>query len=264
MDWEYPGLVAGGIKHRPEDTQRFTLVMKSLREHMDQFKPGLILTFASAGWQRYYEHIETLEVMKYADFMNVMTYDQVGGNSTYTSHHTALGRIDHEDLEGYPLLDYFESKKEEIGSLGYSLDPKSTEKIIDYVLDLGVDPQKILIGGAFYGRSWKGVSPEGNGLYQPNVEIHIGWCSYARIRSEFEGKNGFVRYWDPVAKAPYLYNATDSIFMSYDDPESLRLKTQYAIDKKLGGIMFWQLSDDTKEENSLLDAIDEVASKLSR
>ena len=187
--------------------------------------------------------------------MNVMAYDQVGGNSTYTSHHTAPGRIENEDLEGYPLLDYFESKKEEIGKLGYNLDPKSAEKIIDYVIEQGVDPKKILIGGAFYGRSWKGVPPEGNGLYQPNVKIDIGWCSYSRIRADYEEKNGYTRYWDPIAKAPYLYNSQDSIFMSYEDTVSIRLKTEYAADKGLGGIMFWQLSDDTKEEHSLLDAI---------
>ena len=258
MDWEYPGLEAGGIKYRPEDTQRFTLVMKALREHLDTLDREIIITFAAAGWQRYYEHIETLEVMKYVDYINIMTYDQIGGNSDYTGHHTALGRINMEDLEGYPLLAYMQSKKEDMARMGYAFEPRSTEKIVDYVIGLGVDPKKILIGGAFYGRSWKGVPPDGNGLYQPNVKIHIGWCSYSRIRSEFENKNGFARYWDPIAKAPYLYNPADSIFMSYDDTLSVKLKTQYAIDKKLGGIMFWQLSDDTQEENSLLDAIDKA------
>ena len=62
-----------------------------------------------------------------------------------------------------------------------------------------------------------------------------------------------------MAKAPYLYNPADSIFISYDDPTSMKLKTEYAIQKKLGGIMFWQLGNDTKEENSLVDAIYEAA-----
>ena len=67
-------------------------------------------------------------------------------------------------------------------------------------------------------------------------------------------KNGFKRFWDPIAKAPYLYNATDSLFISYDDPESVTLKTKYAKESGLGGIMFWQLTNDVKE-NGLLDAI---------
>lgn len=259
MDWEYPGMKAGGIKHRPEDTQRFTLLMKSLREHLDSMDSKKILTFASAGWKRYYETIETLEVMKYVDYMNIMTYDQVSGNANFTGHHTALGSLEIEDLEGYPILDFMETRKEEMAKVGMKFEPRSTEKIVDYVIGLGVDPAKILIGGAFYGRSWKGVPPEGNGLHQTNVEIHIGWCPYSLIRSEYESKNGYIRHWDPVAKAPYLYNPADSIFMSYDDTLSVKLKTQYAKEKKLGGIMFWQLSDDTKEENSLLNAIHKAA-----
>jgi len=68
-----------------------------------------------------------------------------------------------------------------------------------------------------------------------------------------------VRYWDEEAQAPYLYNATDSIMVSYDDTVSVRLKTEYAMAKGLGGIMFWQLGNDTKEAGSLLDAIDQAA-----
>jgi chitinase len=258
MDWEYPGINNGVIKYRPEDTQRFTLLMKSLREHIDELNPDLLLTFAAAGWEKYYEHIETLEVMNYADFINIMTYDQVGGYATHTAHHTALGRIEMDDLEGYPLYDYMDSLNMVTTGLGDDFLPKSTEKIIDYVIDLGVDPEKILLGAAFYGRSWKGVKPVKNGLYQPDVQIDIGWCSYSTIRAEYENKNGFIRYWDSTANAPYLYNDRDSIFMSYDDTLSVKLKTNYARDKGLAGIMFWQLSDDTREENGLLDAIDKT------
>ena len=262
MDWEYPGIDNGVIKYRPEDTQRFTLVMKSLREHMDELNPALLLTFAAAGWKEYYKHIETLEVMGYADFINIMTYDQVGGHSTYTAHHTPLGRIEKEDLKGYPIFEFIDPQNKETKDARYDIDPGSTEKIVDYVIDLGVDPGKILIGAAFYGRSWKGVGPEKNGLYQPNVEIDIGWCSYSRIREHYENKNGFKRYWDDVAKAPYLYSSQDSIFMSYDDTLSVKLKTHYAYDRGLGGIMFWQLSDDTREETSLLNAIDQTVNAL--
>jgi len=262
MDWEYPGLEAAGIKHRPEDTQRFTLVMKAIREKFNTIDREIILTFAAAGWKRYYEHIETTEVMKYADYINIMTYDQVSGNSKYTGHHTALGLITSDDIKGTPLYGFMEENKGEIDELGYRYEPRSAEKILDYVIGLGVDPARIIIGAAFYGRSWKGVPPENNGLYQTNQGVHTGWGSYAHIRAELENKSGYVRYWDPVAKAPWLYNAADSIFITYDDTASVRLKTEYAVEKKLGGIMFWQLSDDTKEEKSLLDAIYHASQKV--
>ena len=214
------------------------------------------LTFASAGWKPYYDKIEIEEVMKYVDYMNVMTYDQIIATSPYTGHHTALGWIKKEDVAEYPYGEYMASRDEEmIEKRGYAWEPQSAEKIVAFCIDLGVKPEQIVIGGAFYGRAWKGVHPDKNGLYQPNGGPHIGWSGYSQIRSEFEGKNGYQRFWDPIAKAPFLYNAADSIFISYDDTVSVRLKTTYAIDQKLGGIMFWQLGNDTKEENSLLDAI---------
>ena len=87
-----------------------------------------------------------------------------------------------------------------------------------------------------------------------NKGVWPGRARYANIRESMEDKNGFVRYWDTIAKAPYLYNASDSIFISYEDTVSVRLKTRYAIDKGMGGIMFWQLVGDA-EKDGLVDAI---------
>lgn len=77
---------------------------------------------------------------------------------------------------------------------------------------------------------------------------------YANIRESMEDKNGFARYWDTIAKAPYLYNEADSVFISYEDTVSIRLKTRYVIDKGMAGIMFWQLVGDA-EKDGLVDAI---------
>lgn len=75
-----------------------------------------------------------------------------------------------------------------------------------------------------------------------------------------EGKGGFERFWDDRAKAPYLYHSKDSIFITYEDTVSVRLKTQYAIENGLGGIMFWQLGSDASEDG-LVDAIFREKSK---
>ncbi|MDN5210901.1 glycoside hydrolase family 18 protein [Fulvivirgaceae bacterium BMA12] len=259
IDWEYPGIPAAGTKHRKEDKQNFTLLMKALREEMNKLDRPQTLTFAAAGWKRYYDNIEITEVMKYVDYINVMTYDQIGANSPYTGHHTALGLIKEEDIAKYPYGAFMESRKEAMAKRGYRWEPRSVEKIVAFCLEAGVKREQIVIGGAFYGRAWKGVHPDKNGLYQRNGGSYIGWSAYHQIREKYEGKNGFQRHWDPVAKAPFLFNATDSIFISYDDTASVGLKTKYALDQKLGGIMFWELSNDTKEENSLLDAIYEAA-----
>ena len=249
IDWEYPGMLGNNNPYLPEDRENFTALMRELREVMDGTGKKLVLTFASAGWENYYKHVELLEVMKYVDYMNIMTYDNVGGGTPYTAHHTNLGWVKPSDLEGTPALSITEE-------IGYDLEPRSAEKIISFCMEKGVDPAQIVIGGAFYGKGWKGVPPANNGLYQPNEGT---WRNvpYAMIAEEYENKNGFIKYWDPIAKAPYLYNTEEKLFLSYEDRQSIKLKTEYAIKSGLGGIMFWQLRGDA-EDNGLLNAIYDV------
>lgn len=261
IDWEYPAIPAAGTGARPEDKQNFTLLMKELREALDTLQREQTLTFASAGWKPYYKNVELLKVMEHVDYMNIMTYDQVGSNSPYTGHHTALGYITEKDIKGTPAWDHMNERKEELKKRGLTFDPRSAERIVEYCIEQGVEPEKIVIGAAFYGRAWKGVPPKNNGLYQNNSGAHIGWSAYKQIREEFEPDSAYKRYWDPVAQAPYLYNARDSIFISYDDSVSVRKKTEYALNKKIGGIMFWQLGNDTKDPNSLLKAIFDASQK---
>jgi chitinase len=46
--------------------------------------------------------------------------------------------------------------------------------------------------------------------------------------------------WDSQAQAPYLWNKDTRTFISYDDPQSLRLKCGYIREHGLGGAMFWE------------------------
>jgi chitinase len=247
IDWEYPGMEGNGNPFIPEDKENFTSLMRELREAMDKIGKDQVLTFAVAGWEEFFNHVELDKVMQYATYMNVMSYDLAGGGDTYTSHHTNLGLVKMEDLKGT-------SAERIILEQGDLTKPYSAQKIISYCIEKGVKPGQIVIGGAFYGKGWKGVPPENNGLYQSNRGSYRGAGNYSRIRETLEDKNGFVRHWDSVAMAPFLYNATDSIFISYEDTVSIRLKTNYAATTGLGGIMFWALSGDT-DKDGLVDAI---------
>jgi chitinase len=247
IDWEYPGLPGIGNPYIPEDRENFTILMRELREGMDKIGKDQVLTFAAAGWERYFDHVELDKVMQYATYMNVMSYDMAGGDDPYTSHHTNLGWVKMENMEGTPAAT-------KIREEGDSTKPWSAEKVISYCISKGVKPGQIVIGAAFYGKGWKGVPPENFGLYQLNRGPWSGSGRYSSIRENYEDKNNYIRHWDSVAKAPWLYNALDSIFISYEDTVSIRLKTQYAISSGLGGIMFWQLGGDT-DKDGLVDAI---------
>lgn len=261
MDWEYPAIPAADTGARPEDKQNFTLLMKELREALNTLEREQTLTFASAGWKPYYDNIELVEVMKHVDYMNIMTYDQIGSSSPYTGHHTPLGLITEEDIKGTPAWDYMEEHREAIEKRGLTFDPRSAERIVNFCIDQGVNLKQIVIGAAFYSRAWNGVPPKNNGLYQNTSGTPIGTNTYRQIRSAFEPDSSYQRYWDPIAQAPYLYNTRDSIFISYDDTVSVRKKTEHVLKQKLGGIMFWQLGGDTKDPNSLLKAIYDASQK---
>ena len=69
------------------------------------------------------------------------------------------------------------------------------------------------------------------------------------------GRHGFARLWDADAASPFLWNAERRVFITYDDPESMRLKTRYIRDKGLAGAMFWQYAND--RTGALLTALHE-------
>jgi len=97
-----------------------------------------------------------------------------------------------------------------------------------------------------------------NGLYQ-SCRFLRG-VSYKDQATVLSADNGYVYHWDPTAQAPYAYNASQRRFATFDDSTSIRIKTQYAIDKKLAGVMFWQLAED-RFSGGLLDVIDNTKSR---
>ena len=158
-----------------------------------------------------------------------MTYDLVNGYAQSTGHHTPL----------YSTPQQVES----------------TDHAVRWLDSAGVPLSKIAIGMAFYARVFQGADSINNGLYRP---CHfLRGVSYKDQAAFFSPDSGWVYHWDPVAQAPYMYNARQQLFASFDDSVSIRLKTEYALHKHLGGVMFWQLTED-RFNGGLLDTIDAV------
>jgi chitinase len=120
-----------------------------------------------------------------------------------------------------------------------------------------VPASKIVLGAPFYGKAWGYVPPENNGLNQPGKRVTARLeTNFGSIKANLEGKDGFVRYWDDVSKASFLYNAEKRIFISYEDEQSIGLKGSYVKERGLAGIMFWEYNGDF--EGKLLDAINQA------
>ena len=61
---------------------------------------------------------------------------------------------------------------------------------------------------------------------QRNVHKKLGidWIDYREIWKDYQPDTTFQRFWDEQAYALFMYNAIDSLFVSYDDIVSVAIK----------------------------------------
>lgn len=233
IDWEYPGMPGAGHPFRPEDKQNFTALLKELRERFDaSARRGrrLYLTVAMGASDEVIANTEMQKVQRYVDTVNLMTYDYYEpGSESITGNHAPL-YADPADPKGASSADTV----------------RAFEKA-------GVPAEKILLGVPFYGHEWGQVKDQNHGLFQVGKPVPGANASLNAIASTMIG-HGFTRYWDEASKVPYLYNPQQQIFVSYEDPESLKLKCQYVRSQKLAGVMFWEYFGDSN--GKLLQTID--------
>lgn len=225
LDWEYP-VIEGypGHLHQPTDKDNFTDLIVKLRKNLGK---KYILSFAAGGFQKYLDSsINWKAVAPIVDYINIMSYDLVNGYSKVTGHHTPL---------------FSTHAKEE-----------STDNAVQYLLKEGIDPQKIVIGGAFYTRTWKNVAAKNNGLYQSGEPVE--GVDFVHQDQELTAAKGWKYFWDKKAQAPFWYNADKKLFATSDNLPSIIAKTNYALQKHLGGIMFWELLLD-KPKDGMVQAI---------
>lgn len=222
IDWEYPNMKGDNNMFRPVDKQNYTSMFMELRQELDKAEKethkDYLLTTAVGGFPDFVVNTEMKEAEKYLDYINLMTYDYSWG---LAGHHTNL----------YPSVSYENEN--------------STHKAVNIFTEAGVPRQKLVIGMAFYGRSCIVADSADNGLHQKSIAPATGE-NYGYIKDSLVNQKGFVRYWDPKAKAPYLFNQTTKQFISYDDDQSVAEKCKYVTQQKLGGVMFWEYSCDPK------------------
>ncbi|MBS0001011.1 MAG: glycoside hydrolase family 18 protein [Cyclobacteriaceae bacterium] len=233
IDWEYPGQRGEDNIFRPEDKQNYTLMFKSIREKLDELsaRTGKTyeLTTAVGASMSYILNTEMDKAQEYLDYVNLMTYDfYTSGDSA--GHHTNL----------FPPENYDKDR--------------SAHRTFNEFLAAGVPAEKMVMGIAFYGRSWIMQSGDNRGINRPVVSVTRGG-GYTYLKDSMLILPGFLRYWDENAKAPYLFNEETHQFVSYDDEESVKYKCEYVKEKGMAGVMFWQYASDPKEY--LLDAINE-------
>ena len=223
LDWEYP--VSGGApgtNHRPADKQNFTKLLQELRTQLDRQgrRDGkdYSLTIAGAAGSWYLNQIEAVKVADIVDHIFLMGYDLHGPWDTSADFNAPL---------------YTPS----------GASPQGKSSIADSVqayLDKGIPAEKLVLGMPLYGYAYQVVSSQNNGLYSTYTSAKS--VSYRTLKKNYLSNAAYRQYRHQEAQVPYLYGSRT--FISYDDAESLAAKAALARSRDLGGIGFWELSQD--------------------
>lgn len=218
IDWEYPCSDQAGIDADPMDRENYTLLLQALREALG---PARILSVAVGAGEDFIAHTHMDRVTEIVDYVQLMTYDFRGAFSDRAGHHAALGpsRGDTTALNARAAVELF--------------------------FRAGVPYEKMVLGAAFYGRSFAVPSDADHGLLQPSGP-GTATFTYGELTEAFRRENGFAEYWDEAAEAAWLWNGRE--FISFESPEAIRRKCAYVREKGLRGIMYWEHGEDPRRE----------------
>ncbi|TPE70364.1 chitinase [Halalkalibacterium halodurans] len=246
VDWEYP--VSGGLpgnSRRPEDKENHVLLLQEVRDKLDEAGQedgkDYLLTIASGASPGYVENNKLNEIAEIVDWINIMTYDFNGGWQNISGHNAPLYYDPATANTELPTPEHF-----------------NVESAVEGHLQAGVPEHKLVLGMPFYGRGWSNCDGANQGEYQRCAPPREGtWengvFDFSDLEDHYINKNGYQRYWNDVAKVPFLYNATNGNFITYDDEESFRYKTDFIKSNNLAGSMFWDVSGD--RNGTLLTAL---------
>ncbi|KAK7070519.1 Cht3p [Halocaridina rubra] len=226
LDWEYPVCWQVDCKKGPKsDKENFALWVRELKE---AFKPhGLLLSAAVSPSKKVIDEGYDVPVLsKYLDWIAVMTYDFHGHWDKKTGHVAPM--YEHPESD----YDYF--------NMDYA---------IRYWLEKGAAKNKIVLGMPLYGQSFSLNDPQNTGLNSPArsggqagpFTRARGFLAYYEICHFI--RQGWTVVQDPENRiGPYAYSGNQ--WVSFDNVDMIRRKSNYIRDMGLAGGMVWALDLD--------------------
>ena len=225
LDWEFP--VSGGREgtaHRLADRENFTLLLQAVRAELDRLgeekgegeeNRRYLLSAAIPPGRELLGSFQPAEIAEAADYLFLMGYDLHGPWDSVAGFNAPLDPTGEDD-------------------------PRYTDSVregVELWIKAGVSPDKLVLGMPLYGYRYQ-LSPGWSGPDSPFLSA--GSVSFDRIAAQYlpEGERSF----HAAAQVPYLTG--EGWFLSYDDPSSIAAKARLAREKGLGGIGFWELSQD--------------------
>lgn len=241
IDWEYPGhLQRGGTE---EDFDNFLAFLKECSVAFRATTPSLMLSYAAAPFvpygvpQKYRDDPDSYfkwiaACAQYLDRVNIMTYDYHGPFDVpkITGANSPLARDTNPDSTFY------------------------IARTLQYYLSNGVPAEKMVLGLPTFGHSFSGVAGLGSADNGPG-KTFLG----AGSAGSSTGAPGFLAYFeisdmvaskklnfgaDTLTSTAYASNISSKEWVSFDTPETIKLKALMAVDKGLAGVMVWAVNLD--------------------
>ncbi|KAI9823661.1 MAG: hypothetical protein M1826_007679 [Phylliscum demangeonii] len=225
IDWEYPGAPDRGGS--AQDTANYVALVRTLRQTFDASgnKFGLSFTAPSSYW--YLRWFDLPNMIKYADWINLMTYDLHGVWDATNP----------------------------IGSIVQAHTNLTEIKLAAQLFwRVNIPPAKIVMGFGFYGRSFTLADPACtkpgcafSGASNPGpCSAAGGILAYYEIMNVLKGTTPQITPTHDTQDAVNYFTFDKDQWVSYDDAVTFKQKVDWANGLGLGGALIWasDLDDD--------------------
>lgn len=235
---------ADGFSQMARDPRKRTLFCQSCKEHIDNYGlDGIDIDweYPTAGPSENGKHPDDTknfnlllkELRETIGNTKIISYAS-SSSAKYVDWKTAMLYMDYVNVMTYDMGDppYHNAPLYYSAAITKS---RSADQSVSLHFAGGVPLDRQVLGVPFYGH---GTAPYDDDVKYNKMDEIFSSDKYA-------GKN--IRKWDAVAKVPYLVDESGTFLLGYDDPESVRYKGEYVVQKKLLGAMFWEYRHDDSQ-----------------
>ena len=194
----------------PTQASHYLALLRSLRSVLPA--PRYLLTTALPAEQCILKHLDLPELNKDIDHINLMAYDFFGPWTKTAGHHAQL-----HCPPG--------------GATG-----KSGASGVEYLIRNGLHPAKIVLGIPLYARTFK--------VNIPHNKEGCGTIEYRDLQREWVQNATICK----VAGAASYVCEREGMLVSFDVPETVRMKGEYVRSSGLGGLFYWTGTGDRDGE----------------
>ncbi|KAI1134890.1 glycoside hydrolase family 18 protein [Hypoxylon sp. FL0543] len=218
IDWEHPTT--------PKEGADYIALLQALREALPS--PQYLLTTALPVGEYCLKNIDLVAADQLLDTLHLMGYDFYGSWTQVSGHHAQLLTSPGAENSVNPDQSH------------------SCNRGVDYLLSHGFPKHKIALGIPAYARTFAGAQDVGQPFNSASEidynDMPCQWIHAAKVDQT-------------VVAASYVDDSPDGRrFVSFDVPETVKLKAEYVKKMHLGGLFYWTGVGDVKGPESLVRA----------